>query len=140
MKYKTDGNVIILKLEKGEKIIESLTALAEKEEIPSATFRGVGAVEQTTLGYFDVEALEYERKDFPFSMELGSLMGNITWLEGKPHVHAHAVICGFDLKAYTGHLFEGTISVTGEIIVTKFQTKIERAFDDSVGLNLINMD
>lgn len=139
MKYWTENNTIFVQLAKGEEVIESLLSLAGKEDIASATFQGIGAIEQVTLGYFDVEIKDYERKDFPFSMELGSLVGNITHLDGKPHVHAHATICGPDLKAYTGHLFRGVVSVTGEIVVRNNSVKMERVFDGDIGLNLIDM-
>ncbi|MHC4663140.1 MAG: PPC domain-containing DNA-binding protein [Planctomycetota bacterium] len=139
MKYWNEGNTFFLKLEKGDEVIESLVSFAAKEKIESATISGIGAIEQVTLGYFDVEAREYEQKDFPFSMELGALVGNITHLDGKPTVHAHATIGGPDLKAYTGHLFKGTVSVTGEILITKHPVKMERSFDEDIGLNLIDL-
>jgi len=139
MKHWSKGNTIFVVLDKGDKIIESLTALAEEKSIKSATFAGVGAADRITLGYFDVEARDYDRKEFPFSMELGSLVGNIAMLDGKPFVHAHATICGPDFSAYTGHLFEGTISVTGEIVISKHPVEMVRSQDENIGLNLIKL-
>ncbi|TET33792.1 MAG: DNA-binding protein [Planctomycetota bacterium] len=139
MKHWTKGNNVFVVLDKGEKIIESLIALAEEKNIKSATFTGIGAADRITLGYFDVEACDYERKEFPFSMELGTLIGNIAQLDGKPFVHAHATICGPDFSAYTGHLFEGTISVTGEIVITKHPVEMQRSLDENIGLNLIKL-
>jgi predicted DNA-binding protein with PD1-like motif len=116
-----------------------LTRFAEEQQIRSGSISGIGAVEKTTLAYFDVAQKKYLPQEFPISMELVSLSGNYATLNGKPFAHCHVVISGPDLAAHAGHLMKATISVTGEIYITVTANEIVRGPDAISGLNLIQL-
>jgi predicted DNA-binding protein with PD1-like motif len=73
------------------------------------------------------------------ALEIVSLIGNISRLEGKDDivVHSHIAVSAEDMLCYGGHLKEATVSVTCEISLTDYQTKITRGFNKDIGLNLI---
>ncbi|WP_394019640.1 PCC domain-containing protein [Anaerococcus cruorum] len=50
MDYKRFDNKIVLRLKKGEKIIESLEKLANEANISAAHFQGIGAVNELKIG------------------------------------------------------------------------------------------
>jgi len=133
----TDGTRHLLRLDRGEEVLGSLADFAVQERLPGATLSGVGAVEQTELGYFDLRRREYVRRVFADEMELLSLSGNIAWWSGEPVVHAHVLLGGADYAAVGGHLFRATIAVTGEILVAVLDTPLERALDERTGLKLL---
>lgn len=132
-----DGARHLLRLDRGEEVLGSLVDFAAREKLPGAALAGVGAVEQTELGYFDLRRREYLRRVFAGEMELLSLSGNITWWSGEPVVHAHVVLGGPDYTTVGGHLFRATIAVTAEIVVTTLDAPLERDIDERTGLKLL---
>ena len=106
-----------LRLDRGEEIFESLREFAAREGIRSAGFTGIGSIDEAELGFFDPATLTYSRRRFEGDHEIGSLTGNISFLDGAPFPHGHLVLGGRDFVAHTGHLFRAVVSVTCEILV-----------------------
>lgn len=139
MKFlKTPVGFIVI-LDPGDEVFSTLTEFGAQHNITAASFQGIGAVENTTLGYYDLETKQYERLVFADRMELVSLLGNFSLLNNKPFVHCHAVISDRKHKAYAGHLFSATVSVVAEIFISTHPASIERKFDEPIGLNLIKL-
>lgn len=128
----------LLRLDAGEEVIEELTRFVAQNGIAGGTITGIGAVRETILGYFDLEARAYSKREFTQELELVGLNGNITWLRGAPLIHAHATVSGPDFVAHAGHLFAARIAVTGELFLAPDGVRINRAPDDRTGLNLID--
>ncbi|MGB7622841.1 MAG: PPC domain-containing DNA-binding protein [Terriglobia bacterium] len=139
MKYQPTQYGYIVILVPGEEVITSLTRFAEQQHIRSGSITGIGAVEKSTLAYYDLDQKKYLPREFPDRMELVSLQGNYAYLNGKPFVHCHIVISGLDFVAYSGHLMKATISATAEIFVTVTPNEISRGPDELTGLNLIKL-
>lgn len=137
MKFHTTTVGFLLVLDRGEEIIASLTEFAQQQYIRSGCFSGIGAVENTTLAYYDLDMKKYLAREFPDRMELVSLNGNFAFLNDKPFAHCHVTISGRDCVSYAGHLMKATISATGEIYITVTTNEIVRGLDEFTGLNLI---
>jgi predicted DNA-binding protein with PD1-like motif len=71
-------------------------------------------------------------------VEVLSLLGDITIEEGGPKVHAHVVVSKADATAHGGHLFEGRVRPTLEIVMTEAPSHLHRRFDRESGLSLIS--
>ncbi|UCE20356.1 MAG: DNA-binding protein [Gemmatimonadota bacterium] len=139
MKWKKVEGGYLVRLERGEDVLGTLTEFVGRRDIKSGTIQGLGAIKDLVLGIFDPEKKEYIKRTFEEDLELGNLTGNISILDGKPLLHCHVTAAGTDLKAYTGHLFSATVSVTGEFVITPFAEEITRAPDEDVGLNLLDL-
>lgn len=139
MQFRKTQNGFIVRLMKGEEVISSLSSFVEEQKIPGGFVFGLGAFRDATLGYFDSARKEYVKNFFKEDMEFGSLTGSISYVEGKPFIHAHVVAGGPDAKAYFGHLFSATISATGEFFIMPSDIKIERKADPETGLNLLDL-
>ena len=50
MEYKKFGNTLIVRLDRGEEIVERLLELARREHITLACVHGLGAADQVTVG------------------------------------------------------------------------------------------
>ena len=139
MQFRKTQNGFIVRLMKGEEVLSSLSSFVEEQKIPGGFVFGLGAFRDVTLGYFDSARKEYVKNFFKEDMEFGSLTGSISYVEGKPFIHAHVVAGGPDAKAYFGHLFSATISATGEFFIIPSDTTVERKADPETGLNLLDL-
>lgn len=140
MKYKHEGQNYLLRLEKGELLVESLTRLIESEKIAAAWISGLGAAAWAELGYYDLEGHTYHWKKFDELMEITSIQGNIAWDGGKPVIHMHGTFSGHDMRAVGGHIRELESGGTVEIFVQSFgRDKITRVHDAETGLKLLDL-
>lgn len=139
MKWRKTEKGYILRLEEGDEVISSLSQLARQQGIKGGTFWGLGAVEESVIGYYDSEAKKYEKKSIPQSQELVGLQGTISWLEGEPFVHAHAVLAGDDFRAYGGHLFSAKVSATVELWVHILKEELKRFHEPHQKMNLLEI-
>jgi len=139
MKYRKIGEAYLVKPDVGEDIIVALGALASELGVASGEVSGIGGVEGVVLGYYDLDAKVYCKKPLAGRYELVSLAGNVSLVDGKPFVHAHAVVTGPDMAAYGGHLFSATVAVTAELWLRGSTERIARSQDDAVGLKTLDL-
>lgn len=141
MKHLTTDTGIIVKLERGEELIASLTAWCEREGIQNAVFQGIGAVEAVEIGYYDLASKTYVFKSEPAIFEVASMQGNVALVEGKPFIHAHAVLsrCDESLACIGAHIKSARVAVTLEIYLTPLSTNIGRKLDEPIGLKLLDL-
>ena len=135
MKYKKIGNKYFVRLQRGEKVIETLTNFLFKKRVFAAQIVAVGAFSHATLGYFSVKKRKYFYKKFK-DVEATAIIGNVSSLNGKSFIHAHAVLGRHDFTSAAGHLKEATVSATFEGVITASKTRIKRKLDPVTGLNL----
>ena len=139
MEFRQIENGFLLRLEKDEKILESLNEFALEQKIPSGFVYGIGAIKEVELGYFHGATKEYQRRTLEGEYELVSLKGNLSYLQGKPIFHIHVAVAGQDFQLLGGHLFEAKVAVTVEIHFVMNYDVIERQFDPETGLNLLDL-
>lgn len=113
------GSIFILRLEKGDKIVESLTEFCRRRRVRAAHFSGLGSCRGAELGFFDWDKKKYRFHKVRGDHEIAALLGNIRLKEGRPFVHAHAVLSGPDFRAIAGHLKEAEVLALCEIALTK---------------------
>lgn len=128
-----------LVLDRGDFVVESLTEFAREEGICAASFTGLGAVKDTTVGYYDLSSREYRFMDYTADHEVVALVGNIALVDGEPFVHAHITLGDRDMRLVGGHLKEATVAVTLEISLTACAEPLERSLNEEIGLTLLNI-
>lgn len=137
MKYtRTEDSIYVVKLEKGDSVLSSLTSLAEELNINFATVSGIGAVKDPHIGYFVVNQKRYIEKRYEGNFELLSLKGNIAIKEGKPFCHIHVILGDAEFKTFGGHLLDADVTVTMEIIIKPLKVAVERTIDGESSLYL----
>ena len=139
MKYIRAKQGYILRIYKGEQLMETLQRFVEAEKIRCAEFTGIGAVSTTTFGYYDLEYKKYEFTTMDKMMEVVSLRGNVALFEGKPMLHVHGAFGDTDLKMYGGHIKEATAGITLEVFMTTYDLEVHRLYDEEIGLNLLEL-
>jgi predicted DNA-binding protein with PD1-like motif len=129
----------LMVLTQGDDVLGELALLAHAEDLPSASFTGIGFARKAVFGFFDFDRKVYQPKTFE-NVEIASLAGTIAWKDGKPSVHAHAVAADATFGAVGGHLLAldvGTGSM--EVTVMRHDRKLLRATDASIGANILQL-
>lgn len=137
MEFSRYGNFMLIRLDRGEEIVEALTQIAVEQDLRLAQISGIGAVDDFTVGLFDPETKQYRSNRFTGPHEIVSLNGNLTQMEGKSYLHLHLSAADGTGKVVGGHLNRAKISATGEIILTLAQGETDRIFSPEIGLNLL---
>lgn len=137
MDYRRFDNTIVLRLEKGEEVIESINELCIKEKIKAGTITGLGATNNITIGLFKIDEKKYYSNSYNEDFEITNLTGNISVMNDKPYLHIHGTFGRIDGSCVGGHLNKAVISATCEIFITVIDGNIGRKFDENIGLNLI---
>jgi predicted DNA-binding protein with PD1-like motif len=138
VKYSVLGSSYVIRLDAGERILETLLSFCECNGIGSGFFHGLGAVGGAELGHFNPATGDYSWTQFSGPYEIVSLYGNITRVEGKPFLHAHASLGDKTFAVRGGHLKEAVVSVTCEVTLTRFRDDIGRKKDVVTGLFLLD--
>ncbi len=139
MEYQRFGKRYQVRLESGDKLVESLTRLAQSEGIGYAALTGLGAVSSITLAFYNTDSHEYEKHDLEEQMELTSLIGNVALKDDKPFLHVHATLARRDLSAIGGHVFEAVAHSTVEVWLRRENAQVRRMPDEESGLSLLSL-
>jgi predicted DNA-binding protein with PD1-like motif len=115
--------------DQGDEVLENLLAFARSEELSAAEFTGLGALSDVVLGYFDWQDKDYRRIPIAEQVEVLSLTGNVALQDGEPKLHPHIVVGKSDGTAHGGHLIEGHVRPTLEVIVTESPSHLQRRSD-----------
>jgi len=134
----TDG--FLLRLARGEEIHATLTRFAADRGIRGAWVSGLGAVRDVELGFYHLETRSYDRQVIDEEMEILSLTGNLSLLDGRPFLHAHVSLMRADFSVAGGHLFRGTVAATGEFSLHQTDLRLERRMDEEIGLPLLEAE
>ena len=140
MKYFVLGSTYIVRLDAGERIVETLKALCERDAIGGGYFHGLGAVGEAEIGHFDPASNTYSWMKVPGPSEIVSLCGNITTVEGRPFLHAHIALGDDTFAVRGGHLKEAVVSATCEVTLVRFRDDIARTKDAATGLWRLALD
>ena len=141
MNHVSSDTGMLIKLERGEELIATLTSLCVEENIQNAVFSGIGAVERVKIGYYDIVKREYFFRSEAGVFEVASMQGNVALVDGKPFIHAHAVLsrCDETLECIGAHIKEAYVAVTLEIFLAELDSAVERKLDETIGLKLLSV-
>ncbi len=67
------------------------------------------------------------------------LAGDVALQDGRPKVHAHAVLGRSDGSTRGGHLHEAHVRPTLEVVLTELPAHLQRTMHDESGLALIDL-
>lgn len=135
MDYKRFENTIIARMDKGEEILEQLEVISRKENIRLASVSALGATNDMTVGVFRTGEKKYYANHFTGDMEIVSLTGTVSTMNGNYYAHLHMSAGDADGHVFGGHLNRCVISATCEMVINVFEGEVDREFNEEVGLN-----
>lgn len=141
MVYSFDGFNYLIRLDKGDKLAESLEKFATETDIKGGWLTGVGGALEVVLGFFDLDKKEYNWQTFTGLREILSLNGSIAYDEhDKPMLHLHGSFGDREFKTIGGHIKDLTAAATVEIFVhSAYKKPIKRKTDEVTGLKLLDL-
>ena len=124
----------------GDETIGALQQFVRERKIDTAALTAIGAFEQAVVGYFDWQLKDYRRIPVEEQVEVLSLLGDVAEADGDPALHIHAVLGRSDGSVVGGHLLEGHVRPTLEVVLTEPPVHLRKKKDPEIGLALIAID
>lgn len=141
MTYAFDEYNYTLRFEKDELIVEGIKKFVKEHNIRGGWIVGLGGLQWAELGFYDLNAQEYEWSKLEELLELANMTGNIAWQDDDPVLHLHATVSDASMHARAGHLREAQAAGTVEVFIHRWLdgAGLQRKKDDQTGLNLLNL-
>ena len=139
MKYKRFDKTIVVRIDRGEEILDKIRELAIAENIKLASVTALGATNDFTVGVFNTAEKKYYANEFKGAFEIVSLTGTINTMDGQFYTHIHMSDGNEKGEVFGGHLNRAVVSATCEMTVTVIDGEVDRYRDDDVGLNLFKL-
>ena len=136
MEYKRFENTIVVRIDRGEEILEKIKEIALKENIKLANINALGATNDFTVGVFNVDEKKYYANSFKGNFEIVSLIGTINTMNDEFYTHIHMSAGNDKGEVFGGHLNRAIVSATCEMVINIIDGKVDRYFDEDIGLNL----
>ena len=127
----------VLRADVLEEIIVELGEFCKERKIEAGKFFAIGAAKEVKLGWYDVDVKEYTWKEYREKLEIVSLLGNVGRKGSETIVHAHGSFSNQRMQLVGGHVAKLVVGAACEIVLEKFDGRIEKAFDDETDLNLM---
>src|SRR6202050_3605580 len=124
--------------DQGDEAFSGLQEFAEKYHVTSAHFTAIGALNGATVAWFDPQRKMYKKIPINGQHELIGMSGDIALYQGRPVVHTHMVLGGPDGTTHAGHVLEAYASPTVEAMVTVDPVTMQKRFDPTTDLTLID--
>jgi predicted DNA-binding protein with PD1-like motif len=137
-----DADVVtyVVVCDPGDEAVSALAQFARAEDLEAAQITGVGAFEHATVGWFDRAARDYRRIPVDEQCEVLSLVGDVAEGQDGPIVHVHVVLGLSDGTTRGGHLLEGRVFPTLEVIVTETPARLRKVMRPDIGIALIDLE
>jgi predicted DNA-binding protein with PD1-like motif len=130
----------VLVFNTGDDLAAGLAEFATERKMTGSSFKAIGALSRVKLGWFNWETKKYQTAvDLDEQVELLSLIGDIAEKDGKPQVHAHAVVGRQDGTAHGGHLQAATVRPTCEVVLVESPQHMLKQVDPASGIALIRL-
>lgn len=140
MEYrKLDKYHYVIRIDKDEEVLSSLIDFCKWEDIKLGSLTGIGNASKIVLSIYDIDSKSYIEKEFNGSLEINNLIANITKKDDFNIVNAHVNFSDTNFNSYGGKLVECIVSVTCEIFVTTIDGNINRKYNDSYDVDLIDL-
>jgi uncharacterized protein len=122
----------------GDEAFSGLLEFAEQYHVTSAHFTAIGALNGATVGWFDPQRKMYKKILITGQHEVIGMSGDIALYQGKPVVHTHTLVGNPDGTTQGGHVLEAYVSPTLEVMVTVDPITMQKRFDATTDLTLID--
>jgi predicted DNA-binding protein with PD1-like motif len=137
----TGAETRVVILDSGEEAFAALTRFANETGITAASMTAIGAFEKAIVGWFDFEKKTYKKIEIAQQCGVLSAIGDVAvGDDGKASLHVHVVLGLSDGTTRGGHLLEGMVRPTLEVVITDAPAKLRRKKRAGIGIAVIDLD
>lgn len=129
----------MIRFEPGEDVLPALVDFLQRTHVGFSFASGLGGVRRARLGYWDTGARAYRHRDLDEQLEVLSLTGDSSRLDGRPHLHLHGVFGRADYSTVGGHVVACEAYPTLELWLRAGGAPVQRVHDDATGLDLLDL-
>jgi len=137
-----DADVVtyVVVCDPGDEAVATLQQFARAEQLEASQVTAVGGFERATVGWFDRAARQFRHIPVDEPSEVLSLIGDVAEGQDGPSLNLHVVLGLSDGTTRGGHLIEGQVFPTLEVIVTETPAELRRVMRPDIGVALIDLD
>lgn len=140
MRYAFDGFNYFIRLDKGERLSESLETFMRETKIDGAWVSAIGGALEVTLGFYDLDKKQYQWRTLNGLYEITGLQGNLARDEsGTMMFHLHGTLSDAHYRVVGGHVKDLVAAATVEIFVHRAYLPLNRKTDPQVGLQTLDL-
>ncbi len=140
MTFAFDGYNWLVRLNRGELLVENLTKFVREQKIGGTWISGLGAASWAELGFYDLATKQYQWQKIDKPMEILSLQGNVAWEGEEPILHMHGSFGDSQMQAVGGHIKELQVAGTCEVLLHRwYHGSLTRSTDEQTGLKLLDL-
>lgn len=136
LEYRRFDKTIVVRIDKGEEILQKIREIAEKENIVLASVQALGAVSHFTAGVYNMDERKYHANEFDGFFEIVSLTGTINTMNGEFYCHLHMSAGNEKGQVFGGHLNQAVVGATCEMVIQEIDGRVDRFYEEETGLNL----
>lgn len=134
------SRTLIVVLDSGEEAFKTLAQFANTAGISAASLTAIGAFEKAVIGWFDFATKSYKKIRVDEQCEVLSAIGDVaTGDDGKASLHVHVVLGLSDGTTRGGHLLEGKVRPTLEVVLEEAPAGLRRRKRPELGIALIDL-
>ena len=137
MEYRKFGDKYLIRIDKGEELVDTLKKFCIDNKIKLGAITGLGVTNKVTMGIFETQSKKYYSKELIGNHEIAPLYGNITTMGSEVYLHFHVNLGNDEHMSFAGHLTSAYVSATVEVIIDAIGGEVDRKFSDEIGLNLL---
>jgi len=134
-----DAPAYVVVLDPGEEAIATLSEFSRREGLSAAQVTAIGAFESATVGWYDRRRQQYRRIAVDEQCEVLCLAGDVALGADEAELHLHAVLGLADGSTRGGHLLDGRVWPTLEVIIRESPAELHRTYRPEVGLAVIDL-
>ncbi len=137
-----DADVVtyVVVCDPGDEAVATLTQFARAERLEASQVTAVGGFERATVGWFDRAARQFRHIPVDEPSEVLSLIGDVAEAQDGPSLNLHVVLGLSDGTTRGGHLIEGRVFPTLEVVVTEAPAELRKVMRPDLGVALIDLD
>jgi uncharacterized protein len=137
-----DADVVtyIVVCDQGDEAVSVLEQFARAERLEASQVTAVGGFERATVGWFDRAARQFRHIPVDEPSEVLSLIGDVAEGKDGPSMNLHVVLGLSDGTTRGGHLIEGHVFPTLEVVLREAPAELRRVMHPDIGVALIDLD
>ena len=137
-----DADVVtyVVVCDQGDEAVSVLGQFARAERLEASQVTAVGGFERAVVGWFDRAAKQFRHIPIDQPAEVLSLIGDVAEGQDGPSMNLHVVLGLSDGTTRGGHLLEGQVFPTLEVIIREAPAELRKVMNPDIGIALIDLD